>query len=133
MNEPQPVKDVPQTSAGAFLSHITTLLTVAGLIGLFALLVFPALAHVRTARDRAFTDNYMQQFTLAIHNYHDANAGHFPLACDFGPGSTKTGRLSLHFLILPYTEGANVAQTYTGNPATYDRPASRSTPPGAAG
>jgi prepilin-type N-terminal cleavage/methylation domain-containing protein len=121
------------------------LLVVIAIIAILIGLLLPAVQKVREAANRAKSQNNVKQIALAIHNYHDANNGRFPVLADYGPGSPSGGNTaspgqgglqSLHFLILPYIEGGNIAQTWTGTsaiPGTTYVKAPGANPPGAAG
>ena len=85
------------------------LLVIIAIIAILIGLLLPAVQKVREAANRARSQNNIRQMCLAIHNYHDANKGRFPLACDYGSGSpTGEGLASLHFQILPFLEQAAV-------------------------
>jgi len=103
------------------------LLVVIAIIAILIGLLLPAVQKVREAANRTRSQNNVKQIGLAIHNFHDANNGHFPTLCDHGQyapspiGSTGAGAgvCSAFFQILPYIEGSTIYQLYqTTNPAT---------------
>ncbi len=89
------------------------LLVVIAIIAILIGLLLPAVQKVREAANRAKSQNNIKQIALAVHSYHDANNGRFPLVCDFGTGAAHgNGLFSMHYLILPYIEGGNQAQLF---------------------
>jgi prepilin-type N-terminal cleavage/methylation domain-containing protein len=116
------------------------LLVVIAIIAILIGLLLPAVQKVREAANRAKSQNNIRQIGLACHSFHDGNNGRFPLLIDMGTGASPgNGTVSAHYLILPYIEGGNVAQTFVNgttaaNMQSYNRPppGTAAAPPGAA-
>jgi len=111
------------------------LLVVIAIIAILIGLLLPAVQKVREAANRAKSQNNIRQIGLACHSFHDGNNGRFPLLIDSGTGASPgNGTVSAHYLLLPYIEGGNVAQTFSQTVmASYNRPlpGTAAAPPGA--
>ncbi len=88
---------------------LVELLVVIAIIGILVALLLPAVQAAREAARRTQCTNNLKQLGLALHNYH-ATQRSFP----FGKGASYPGvaayaRWSVHALLLPYMEQANVS------------------------
>src|SRR5439155_278636 len=100
------------TDLGVSVAMPRELAAAAGGTGAVALgLLLPAVQKVRDAAGRTASMNNLKQIGLAMHGYHDVNAG-FPMAGH--PGPKNLGKpnaqplLSWRVYILPYVEQINL-------------------------
>jgi len=94
------------------------LLVVIAIIAILIGLLLPAVQKVREAAQRTRSQNNIRQIGIAIHNYHDASNGKFPVLVDYGTSSpTGGGYVSLFFSILPQMEGSTIYQIFTNTAA----------------
>lgn len=85
---------------------LRAIVTLCVIVVLAALVLLPAIRHLRDEADRTQTENNLKQCALAIHNYHDTFRT-LPNAYDFGglyANNHPSGRRSLWFHLLPYVE-----------------------------
>src|SRR6202171_1639608 len=81
------------------------LLVVIAIIAILIALLVPAVQKVREAAARTQCANNLQQWCLAMHNYHDVNKK-FPAFSYEGPRHTWAP------FVMPYLEQANLVKAY---------------------
>jgi prepilin-type N-terminal cleavage/methylation domain-containing protein len=96
----------PRIRAGFTLIE---LLVVIAIIAVLIGLLLPAVQKVREAANRAKCLNNLKQVGLALHNYENTN-GRFPAAGIYPKAATQADAWSIHSVILPYIEQANLYQ-----------------------
>ncbi|MDR1385170.1 MAG: DUF1559 domain-containing protein [Planctomycetaceae bacterium] len=83
---------------------LVELLVVIAIIGILIALLLPAVQAAREAARRMQCSNNMKQWTLGLHNYHDAHQG-FPAAFNPCHGGND-GRWSATYCLLPFIEAS---------------------------
>jgi prepilin-type N-terminal cleavage/methylation domain-containing protein len=82
---------------------LVELLVVIAIIGILIALLLPAVQAAREAARRMQCSNNMKQWTLALHNFHDAN-NRFPAAQQRLIATQSRNRFSATCALLPYME-----------------------------
>src|SRR5262245_43572158 len=85
------------------------LLVVIAIIAILIGLLVPAVQKVREAASRVSCQNNLKQIGLALHNY-QTTWRRFPPAGVYPQAATASDAWSVHALILPYLEQANLYQ-----------------------
>src|SRR5436309_5654296 len=85
------------------------LLVVIAIIAILIGLLVPAVQKVREAAARASCQNNLKQIGLAVHNY-ESNYKRFPPAGVYPAAATASDAWSVHAVILPFIEQANLYQ-----------------------
>jgi type II secretory pathway pseudopilin PulG len=84
-------------------------LVVIAIIAVLVGLLLPAVQKVREAASRIKCQNNLKQIGLALHNYESTNR-YFPAAGIYPAGTTSSDSWSVHAVLLPYLEQANLYQ-----------------------
>jgi prepilin-type N-terminal cleavage/methylation domain-containing protein len=99
------------------------LLVVIAIIAILIALLLPAVQQAREAARRTQCKNYLKQWGLALHNYHDT-FNTFPAALyqsgrynnpTYYSGNTKVANVTGWFMLLPYIEQSSLYNQYNFN------------------
>lgn len=115
---------IPRLAGGRRGFTVIELLIVIGVIGVLVALLFPAVLNARGTARRIQCSSHLKQIGIALHNYH-ASHGVLPFGC--GPdddfvsslGTLEARRYSVHALLLPELEQANVSRQINFNVAPF--------------
>src|SRR6187402_498774 len=95
---------------------LVELLVVIAIIGVLVALLLPAVQAAREASRRSKCQNNLRQWTLAMHNFVDAN-GKFPYFTQVLPT-----RQTWAPFVMPYLEQSNLVSAYNLNTHWYNAP-----------
>lgn len=103
---------------------LVELLVVIAIIGILVGLLLPAVQAAREAARRMQCTNNLKQWTLACHNFADANRGFFPIGANPDVRKTQNGktyhRISWPVELWPYVEQTALYSQYDLNKGFYE-------------
>jgi hypothetical protein len=89
---------------------------VIAIIGILIALLLPAVQAAREAARRMQCSNHMKQWTLSIHNFHDAN-NRLPLQRNKRKSSDTRDHWGVNYALLPFMEQQSFFETINSNTA----------------
>ncbi len=105
---------------------LVELLVVIAIIGILVGLLLPAVQAAREAARRMQCTNNLKQWTLAVHNFADANRGYFPIGANPDVRKVQNGktyhRISWPTELWPYVEQNALYAQYDLNKHFYESP-----------